>query len=121
MIKEKTRALYEKAIEWIRRRKFHSVKAKIDPFEKPRTFYRKRDDRSFTPDISAVRNGEKSFFDIVVKENTSQRLAGKWQLMQELAARSGGALYLLTPTGHKAFAERVIKDFNIKARIVNLA
>ncbi len=121
MVKEKSKELYDKALNWIYRRKFSNVKAKIKPFEEPKTFHRKRDDFSVTPDISAVRAGKKSFFDIVLKKDTRRQLAGKWQLMQQLAARKGGKLYLFAPRGHKAFAERMIAKFGIEAKIVHLA
>ena len=120
MVTEKTKALYQKALDWLNQKKFENIKARIEPFEEPKTFYRKGDDLAFTPDFSAVRGGKKSFFDIALKEETRRQLAGKWQLMQELADRNGGNLYLFAPTGHKAFAQRVVEDFNIKAQVVSL-
>jgi hypothetical protein len=121
MVHEKSKALYDKALDWIYKRKFSNVKAKIEPFEPPKSFLRKNDDLTFTPDISATRAGKMSFFDIVLKKETRRQVAAKWRLMQELAARKGGRLYLFTPRGHKAFAERLVGKFGINAKIISLA
>ncbi|MCB0531848.1 MAG: hypothetical protein H6574_25740 [Lewinellaceae bacterium] len=120
MVKEKTKELYDKALKWIYRKKFYGVKAKIEPFEAPKTFQRKQDDSTIAPDITALRNERKSFFDIVLKKEARRRLAGKWRLMQELASRSGGKLYLFTPKGHHAFAERVVEKYGLEANIIRL-
>lgn len=120
MVKEKSKELYDKALKWIYRKKFYGVKAKIEPFDAPKTFHRKQDDSTFTPDITALRNERKSFFDIVLKKETRRRLAGKWQLMPELASRNGGKLYLFTPKGHHAFAERVVEKYGLEANIIRL-
>lgn len=120
MVKEKTKAIYDKALKWIYRNNFHGVKAKVEPFDAPKTFLRSKGNDSVTPDITAIRNDKKSFFDIVLKKESRQRLAGKWRLMQELASRKGGKLYLFTPKGHLAFAERMTERFGINAKIVRL-
>lgn len=120
MVRAKTKALYDKALKWIYDHKFYGVKAKVAPFDIPKTYHRKADNLSFTPDITALKGEKKSFFDIVLKKETRRRLAGKWRLMQELAARKGGKLYLFTPKGHYAFAERMINKFGINAQVVRL-
>ncbi|MEZ4960745.1 MAG: hypothetical protein R2830_13065 [Saprospiraceae bacterium] len=118
---EKTQELYEKALNWIYRSKFHHVKAKVEPFEEPKAFHRSKDDLTFTPDITAERGGKKFYFDIAIKDEAHRQLAGKWQLMQRLASIKGGKLFLLAPHGHKAFTERIVGTFGIEAKIVNLA
>lgn len=121
MATDKSRELFDKALQWIYSRKFSNVRAKIEPFDEPRSFHRKQDDTLVTPDITAMRSGKKSYFDIVLKSQTRRQLTAKWQLMQALAKRKGGKLYLFAPYGHKAFAERLIERFGINAKVVKLA
>ncbi|TNE56386.1 MAG: hypothetical protein EP344_12685 [Bacteroidetes bacterium] len=120
MIQEKTKELYDQALRWIHQRKFYGIKANVEPFDTPKTFHRQGDDLAITPDFTALRNEQKSFFDIVLKEDARRQIAGRWRLMQELAARNGGKLYLFAPKGHKAFAERLIGKYGLDARIIPL-
>ena len=121
MIQEKTKDLYDQALRWIYRKKFYGIRANIEPFDPPKTFHRKRDDLSITPDITAIRNDKKSFFDIALKEDSRRQVAGRWRLMQELASRNGGKLYLFAPRGHKAFTERLIGKYGLEADIISLS
>lgn len=121
MTAENSKALFDKALDWIFRSKFQDVKARIAPFEGTKTFHSKRMGTSFTPDLSATRNGNKSFFEIVRNKEPEQQLAEKWQLLQTIAQRTGGKLYLFTPKGFKAFAEQLTGKFCIDAKIIYLA
>lgn len=121
MVSKKTTALYDKALKWIKKRQFSDLKALTENYEAPKSFYRRRDETVITPDITAVRAGKKSFFDIVLKDGAKSKLASKWQLMQTLAEQKGGKLYLFAPYGHKAFAERLVERFGLNAKVVKLA
>ncbi len=120
MIKEKSKKLYNIAISWIKRRGFQKVRAKVDGFNDPKTFHRKRDDESFTPDLSALHYGNRSYFEIALKSEPRQRLISKWTLLSELAAKKGGDLFLFAPHGHKSFAERIVENHDINACIVKI-
>jgi hypothetical protein len=120
MIKEKSKKLYTKAVNWIRRKGYQKIRAKVDDFNDPKSFYRKRDNETFTPDLSASQYGQRSYFDIALKSENRRRLISKWTLLSDLANMKGGDLYLFAPHGHKAFAERIVERHNIDANVVKI-
>lgn len=120
---EKDSKLYEKAIEWIKRKGYSTVKANIDDFERPSSFMQPGDDNddpAITPDITAVMRGNKCYFEIVIKSDDKRQLITKWKLLDRMASLKEGKFYLFTPHGHRAFADRLIKTHDINAVLINL-
>lgn len=116
--------LYEKAIDWIKKRGYDKVKAKIDDFDSPTSFLRSNDreeeTNSMTPDITAVMRGNKCYFEIAIKDDDQDWLVTKWKLLDRLAAMKEGKFFLFTPHGHRAFADRIIRDYEINAKLINI-
>lgn len=116
--------LYEKAIDWIKKRGYDKVKSKIDDFDSPTSFLRSNDreeeTNSMTPDITAVMRGNKCYFEIAIKDDDQDRLVTKWKLLDRLAAMKEGKFFLFTPHGHRAFADRIIRDYEINAKLINI-
>ena len=120
---EKDSRLYEKAIEWVKRKGYSKVKANIDDFERPSSFMQpgdEDDDAALTPDITAVMRGNKGYFEIAVKSDDKRLLVTKWKLLDRMAALKEGKFYLFTPHGHRAFANRLIKKHDINAVLVSI-
>ncbi|MCO6492191.1 MAG: hypothetical protein J5I98_27485 [Phaeodactylibacter sp.] len=120
---EKDSRLYEKAIEWVKRKGYSKVKANIDDFERPSSFMQPGDDdddAALTPDITAVMRGNKCYFEIAVKSDDKRLLVTKWKLLDRMAALKEGKFYLFTPHGHRAFANRLIKKHDINAVLVSI-
>ncbi len=118
----KTEALYSKAVHWVKRRGFSKVKVNTDleEFDKPTSFNREDADKAVTPDITAMRRGRKSYFEIAIKGANERFLVTKWKLMARLARLKQGKFYLLAPHGHRTFANRLIKRYGINAEVVSL-
>lgn len=120
--KSKTRELYDKSIAWIKRRGFSKLKANVESesLEKPTSFSRQREDQTITPDLTAVRRGRKSYFEIAIKSENEQRVVSKWKLLSRLAGLKNGKFYLLAPHGHRTFASKLVKRYGINAEVVNI-
>ncbi len=119
---EKDAKLYEKAVEWVKRKGYSKVKANLDDFEKPTSFKQPGgdDDDMITPDITAVMRGNKCYFEIALKSDDKREVVTKWKLLDRLASMKEGKFYLFTPHGHRAFADRLVKKHDINAVLVSL-
>ncbi|MEM6967568.1 MAG: hypothetical protein AAF573_22580 [Bacteroidota bacterium] len=113
--------LLEKAISWAKRKGFKKLRANTEEFETPRSFSQPGNDEIITPDVTGFKMGNKSFIEIALKGSDKQSIVSKWKLFSTLAARKGGKLYLLVVRGHKSFAERIVKEYQLSnATVVSL-
>ena len=105
--------LRQKAVEWAERKGFKTIKAQVEDYEDPRAFTTRQSEEQVSPDVTGFLRGRKSYIDIALKDEDPQSLVSRWKLFGTLAARKGGKLYLLAARGHKAFAERIVKDYGL--------
>lgn len=119
---EKDTKYYEKAVEWVKKKGYSKVKANIDDFEAPTSFKQEQngEETFITPDITAVMRGNKCYFEIAVKSDDKQEVITKWKLLDRLASMKEGKFFLFTPHGHRAFADRIIKQHDINATLINI-
>jgi hypothetical protein len=111
---------FEKAIDWARKRGFSNIKANHEDYEAPSQFARGEENEPFIPDITGLKTGGKSYIEIATKTDMVHDKISKWKLLSTLAARKGGKLFLLTPRGHKRFAEEIVRDYNLSAEIKSI-
>lgn len=110
----------ERLIEKVRQGGFKKIKATLDEYEDPKSFRNMDSDRLIMPDVTAVKNGRKHYFEVALKSAAVQKVVNKWKLLSKLADAKKGKLHLYTPRGHKSFAHRLVAKYNIKAKIVSL-
>jgi hypothetical protein len=116
--KEKT---IQKALQnFMKLRGFEKVKANIEGFEAPARLTNRTEDISYVPDITAVKQGSKSYFEVAVKSGRIQKTLSKWRLLSELAKLRHGKFYLLVPKGNFAFVQRTLADYPIDAEVVKI-
>jgi len=113
--------LIKKVIEEVvNPRGFKKIKANVEDFNTPSRLNRERDEESFIPDITGVRNGRKSYFELALKTDKKQQVVTKWKLLSRLATFKRGKLFLIVPSGHYAFTSRLLKKYPIEAKVVRL-
>ncbi|WP_299462717.1 SpvB/TcaC N-terminal domain-containing protein [uncultured Microscilla sp.] len=114
----------EAAITIAQRKGFDEIKAQAhDAYETPKSFLQKKNNDSFTPHLTAKNLFSKSYFEVAKKvkeEVPKKRLLRKWRLLETLAQRNNGNLFLLTPHGSFSFTQRLINKYNIQAQIVKM-
>ena len=120
-----TAELFETAIAWAKKRGFKNIKANTEDFDSPKPFKRPVDENGnepdpVIPDLTGMQSSGKSYVEIACKTDQVQDLISKWKLLATMAQMKGGKLYLLTPRGHKAFTENIVKVYNLEARIVSI-
>ncbi|MEZ4883147.1 MAG: hypothetical protein R3E32_00330 [Chitinophagales bacterium] len=122
MIKEKSNKLYEKAVDIIRKKGFINIKANAEDLEleSPTAYVQQNKDDVYTPDLTALHLGRKSYFEIALKTTEVRRLVNKWKLMSKLAEVRHGGFFLLVPRGHARFTSQLVEDYNIQADLIKL-
>ena len=108
-----TKEYIKKAIYWARNKGIASIKANCEGFEQPSQFTNLTGEQPYIPDVTGKWLGNKFYVEIANKTKNKQRSASKWKLLSTLARTQGGKLFLLAPKGHKAFAERILKECNL--------
>lgn len=103
----------------IQRKGFFNIRSITKDFEYPKAYRSLQKDYEVTPDVTALKAGNKHYFEVALKTELVHNLVSKWMLLQQLAQAQGGKLHLYAPKGHKAFAQRIINTYNIRARIVS--
>lgn len=105
----------KKAINWARNKGFSNIKANCQGFEQPSKFSKQEEEQLsiYIPDITGKKLGDKFYVEVATKTENKQGSVSKWKLLSTLAKMQGGKLFLLTPKGHRAFAERIIKKHNL--------
>lgn len=111
---------YNKIIDWAGRKGFGNIKANIDEFESPVSYASAEKDLTYTPDVTVKKRTKKSYLEIVVKSDDFKQKISKWKLLSTLAAIKGGRFILFAPKGNKAFAQRMIDEYNLNAELVYL-
>lgn len=114
----------ETAITIAKRKGYDQIKAQAhEEYEEPKSFLQKKNNDSFTPHLTGKNLLSKSYFEISKKvkdEAPKKRLLRKWRLLEALAQRGKGKLFLLTPHGSFSFTQRLINKYNIQAQIVKM-
>lgn len=105
-------------------RGYKDIRANLEDYETPAKLTRQNkktnEDESFIPDVTAVINGRKSYFELAVKSDDVTQVVTKWKLLSDVARYKRGKLFLVTPRGHFAFADRLMKLHMIQAEVVKL-
>lgn len=99
---------------------YDSFRANLEQYERPAQLVQNGTGDVFTPDITAVKNNQKSYFEIAHKNEDVNRTVSKWKLLSALAEMRGGKFYLVSPKGHYRFTEELVKLYNLHPQIIKL-
>lgn len=116
----KNTELYEKALHWAKKNGFSNLRANTDEYETPAGFTRKDSSDAYVPDISGSRRGGKCYVEIALKTEENANQVSKYKLLSTMASIKSGKLYLLAPKGHKAYVDKMVKQYNISAEVISL-
>lgn len=105
--------ILEKSISHLEATGFEHIKADIDGYETPKSYVRKETGNKITPDIVAVKNGRKYFFDISLKSERRQLLKSKWLFLDTLSRMKADRFRIITTKGHYSFTDAMLEDINL--------
>lgn len=107
----------EKAVMKIKQKGYDQVKADCEGFDVPAQLVNQANEHAYVPDITAYRDGRKSYFEIAQKSDPERLLVSKWKLLESLAAARGGIFQIFIPKGHIKFTQEFISRHNINAEL----
>ena len=110
----------EKAIQWAKRKGMYEIKANVEEYETPSHFTKPGNDEPIIPDITGVQMGSKHYIEVALKSNDLRSMVSKYKLLDTMASMRGGSLYLLAPKGHKSYADGIVKDYSLNAKVIYL-
>ncbi|QLG45287.1 hypothetical protein [Costertonia aggregata] len=103
----------EKSIQHLEATGFENIKADIEGYETPKSYIRKGAEAKITPDIVAVKNGRKYFFDISLKTQKPRLLKTKWLFLDTLSRMNSDRFKIITTRGHYKFTDNMLEDINL--------
>ena len=109
------------AVAWAEKKVVTDLKASLDGYEAPKSFFNRTANIQVEPDITfKTSNGGKHYTEIALKSEAEQDLVTKWKFLSTLASMKNGKLHLLAPKGHKMFTNKLVTDYNIDAQVHSL-
>jgi len=108
--------ILEKSIQHLEHTGFEQIKADIDGYETPKSYLRKGSDTKITPDIVAVKNGRKYFFEISLKTNKDRLLKSKWLFLDTISRMKSDRFKIITTKGHYKFTDNLLEDLNLTSK-----
>ena len=114
--------LIERALKKIlATRTFDKLKANIDGHEPPAKLAKTSGGGGvFIPDIIGIKDGQKFYYELAIKNDRIQDTVNKWKLLSQLADLRSGKFYLLVPKGNMAFVRRLLSKYSLRAHIVKM-
>lgn len=107
----------EKSIDHLKATGFENIKADLEGYETPKSYLRKGEEMKITPDIVAMKNGRKYFFDISLKSAKPKLLKTKWLFLDTLSRMNSNRFRIITTRGHYKFTDDMLDDVNLSNKI----
>ncbi|WP_282160206.1 hypothetical protein [Ulvibacterium marinum] len=111
--KLENREFLEKSIHHLEATGFENIKADLEGYQCPKSYLRKESGNRITPDIVAVKNGMKYFFDISLKSEKSRLLKTKWLFLDALSRMKSDRFRIITTRGHYKFTDKLLEEINL--------
>ena len=103
----------EKSIDHLEATGFENIKADIAGYVTPKSYLRKGEGMKITPDIVAIKNGRKYFFDISLKSEKPKLLKTKWLILDAISRMNSDRFRIITTKGHYKFTDDMLEDINL--------
>jgi len=111
--KEKYADVLKNSIDYLENRGFEDIKADFEGYDTPKSFKKVGSDISVTPDIVAMKEGRKHYFDISLKSEKPNLLKSKWLFLKTLSNLKSHRFKLITKRGHYKFTQDMLEDINL--------
>ena len=111
--KSENQEFLEKSINHLEATGFEDIKADMEGYETPKSYLRKGSDSKITPDIVAVKNGRKYYFEISLKSEKPRLLKTKWLFLDTLSRMNSNRFRIITTRGHYKFTDTMLEDINL--------
>ena len=102
-----------KSIHHLEATGFENIKADIEGYETPKSYIKKGSEIRIAPDIVAIKNGIKYFFEISLKSEKPLLLKSKWLFLDALSRLKSNRFRIITTKGHYKFTDNMLEDINL--------
>jgi hypothetical protein len=111
--KTQNSAFLEKSIQHLEATGFEQIKADMEGYDIPKSYLRKGTDSKITPDIVALKNGRKYYFEISLKSKKPRLLKSKWLFLDTISRMNSNRFRIITTKGHYKFTDMMLEDINL--------
>ncbi|MBT8187567.1 MAG: hypothetical protein HKP38_08670 [Croceitalea sp.] len=111
--KQENADILEKSIHYLQTHGFEHIKADFEGYEVPKSYLKKGSEIKITPDIVAIKNGKKYFFEISVKSQKSRLLKSKWLFLDTISRLKSDRFKIITTRGHYKFTDSILNEINL--------
>ncbi|WP_223883383.1 MULTISPECIES: hypothetical protein [Arenibacter] len=106
-------AFIKKSVSHLEAHGFENIKADIEGYDRPKSFLKKGSDTKITPNIVALKNGRKYYFEISLKSERPLMLKSKWLFLDTLSRMRSNRFKIITTKGHYKFTDNMLEDINL--------
>ena len=111
--KEQHLDFLKNSITYLQNLGYKNIKADMEGFETPKSYFKKGSNVSITPDIVAEKEGRKHIFDISLKTPRTNLLKSKWLFLNAFSILKSHSFKLITTRGHYKFTNEMLNDINL--------
>ncbi|NND88383.1 MAG: hypothetical protein HKM28_03950 [Flavobacteriaceae bacterium] len=118
--KQESTETIREAVSYLENRDYKNIKADIEGYETPKSYYKKGTDTAITPDIVAERAGIKHYFEVSLKSEKPKLLKSKWRFLEVLSRMKKCKFKIITRKGHYSFTNAMLDDLNLEKKLIKL-
>ncbi len=119
-VREQNTDILKDTIAYLESRGYEEIKSPIEGYESPKSYLKAGEDISVTPDIVAVRNGIKHYFEIGLKTDEPSLLKSKWQFLKTLSQMKNQRFKVITHRGHYSFTDELLQELNLSNNLIRI-
>lgn len=112
--------LIQSALKRVEAKGYEEVKSVAEGYENPFHYQLKNSEVQYIPDITAQNSRGKFYFEIAQRTDDVSHIVSKWKLLSTMAKMKNGNLTILIPYGQNRFAEQIINEHDIDAKMVKM-
>ncbi|MDX1364535.1 hypothetical protein [Arenibacter latericius] len=110
-------AFIKKSVSHLEAHGFENIKADIEGYDRPKSYLKKGSDTKITPNIVALKNGRKYYFEISLKSERPLMLKSKWLFLDTLSRMRSNKFKIITTKGHYKFTDNMLEDINLSDKV----
>jgi len=103
----------KESLAYLEKSGYDNIKADIEGYETPKSYLKRGSDTKITPDIVALKNGKKYYFEISLKSERPLLLKSKWLFLDTLSRMNSNRFKIITTKGHYKFTDNMLEDINL--------
>lgn len=118
--KEENNAFLKESVTYLENRGFENIKADVEGYETPKSYTKKDNNTTITPDIVAERAGVKHYFELSLKSKKPMLLKSKWRFLDVITRMRNQRFKIITRKGHYKFTNEMLNDLNLQKKLIKL-